>query len=647
MHYDGIFVNPLFDSDPYDQNSFEGTGEKPGILQHQANHPPVDIKFCNNNLEDKMTVGTDAKAPNPMVTISSNFIQNDIGMMSAVEDTVVFDGYLISTGVDQGIQPLLVASSGFQEFLTDNPIGQLEITCNSQSVYKLHSARPTELVLNKNENGWITYIQYSMTFIGSNTGWIDNDWQGPVKNTVDSWNIEPVSELSTWEAMTSTAQRRGAGGAVLSNDFKEYNFPRWKVTHRVAANGIRKSGQTQNVAQANLRKVYWETLESAKKWVSGRLQYNEDTTKNFTVGWGNQSTDTGGNRKFNFTRAVNYDLTTALYEVLDTWISMPSGSLYTEEYTIEASTNDKYVKTVRVNGTIQGMGGYDSGLLNYDKTMDAGKIHMTGLGGYESTIGGPAGKVASTGTDWSSVAFEGSRYNNARRAWHGHIKDVLPFRASSALNASNTTWGSYTAQFDPANYNRFSTVNNPVKSKESLLWPIPIATSETFDPKNGTVSYSYEYNNKLQAITGVISENVTISDTGPTDVFAEVFVLGRRLGPVLQGLGAKTSSKRDVNIEVTVMPPTGMNGYFMTQQPCPMFTGGTIYGLLDTMASGLAPFGARDSSVFPGGNRGAIAQGKTFLTRDEQSWRPAEGIYTRSLSWVFQQCDTSRRWDDI
>ena len=65
------------------------------------------------------------------------------------------------------------------------------------------------------------------------------------------------------------------------------------------------------------------------------------------------------------------------------------------------------------------------------------------------------------------------------------------------------------------------------------------------------------------------------------------------------------------------------------------------------MVSGLRPFGPRDASVFPGGDRTQINRGQAFVRRDEESWNPAEGRYSRSISWTYQQCSTVNSWDDI
>ena len=657
MH-DGVFINPLFNDYA---NSSQMGGNSIRIQDTSDTHEHTDIFYAGSGFREICQVGTD-EAPSPLVSITKNFIQNDIGITTAVEDTVNVEGYIIATGVSTGAGPsvFLAKASGLEAHLLSNPIAALEIKCGPEGsenvLYKLDSARATDLALNKSENNWTQYLTYNMTFIGVNSGLITGVGQAPVRNTIDSWSIEPVSDLVNFEHITMNARIKTSDGSA-SKDVHEYNFPKFKVTHTVAANGIRDN-RTDLKGGEDVEKAYAQALENAGKWVSGRLDAAENQDGNRSVA---PRADEDPNRKYDFVRSVNFDMNTALYQVVDSWTSMPSGSLFTEEYTLEVSTNEKYQKTIRVNGNIQGaIGASSTYIVQGIPLTPSGDVQLASLGG--SGVAAITGDVLvpHTGkTDgWESITTTGnSRFDNASIAWHGSasngggasndggIKNLLYWRASTALNASKA--GIYTEDFIPSNYNRLSVTNNPINSKEALLNPIPISTSETLDPKKGSISYSYEFSNKLSAISGAISESVTVNDTGPTDVLAEVFVLGRQLGPVLQNLGSKTTTTRDISIDLTVMPPTGFNGFFMTQAACPLYKGGTIYNLVSAMVSGLRPFGPRDASVFPGGTRDALTRGQVFVRRDDESWNPSEGRYSRSISWAYQQCNTSIDWDNI
>jgi len=193
--------------------------------------------------------------------------------------------------------------------------------------------------------------------------------------------------------------------------------------------------------------------------------------------------------------------------------------------------------------------------------------------------------------------------------------------------------------------------NNPVYSKHGLLNIIPISTSESHNTRKGIISYSYDFNNKFTIISGVISESINIEDSGPTDVIGEAFVLGRALGPVLQNLGTKTSAKKSVTVEVTVVPPSSLKGFFVQNSDCPLWTGGTVYQAITGIVEGLKPFGDRPTAFFGSSNvmRGGgstNATGQVFVSSDNQTWDPTNGRFVRSVSWTYQQCTTSKSWLD-
>lgn len=634
MH--GIFINPFFED--YEDNYIDEADDF-RIANHTAFGPKkTEIKYAGSG------IGAIA-GPTPLIDISNRYIQSDVGLTDSIEVTLNIGGKLLLSPTEHAaetgsLEKLLHRASGLEQLLVDNPFGKVEIICENTVVYSLDMARPVELNMNRNNDNWLHSIDYTLSFVGYKSG---NTYSEKVRNTVDSWNIEPVSESIFYESITGTVTSKLSTTANIT----EYSIPQFRVTHRVSAQGAPKVSPTSVYATG--ASVYWESLKEAQQWVSKRLDTYDETTSTSGISFDNRLS----NRKYNFVRSVNYDLTTSLYEVVDTWISMPSGFAYTEDYTIEVSTDDKFVKTVRVNGSIQGMGGWNTSLLNSNTGLIIdGQLDMDNLGGYSGSVTGNTfwqgtGVAASTALSLP----DNTKYGNAYRAWHGNsgysggIKNLLYWRAASVMNVSQPSL--YTQSFVPSSFNRTSTTNNPINSKEALLNVIPISTTETHDKKKGIISYGYEFNNKLSAISGAITENVVINDTGPTDVVAEVFVLGRRLGPVLQSLGATTSSKRDVSIEISVMPPTGFNGYFMTQNACPLFTGGSLYNLIESMVSGLAPFGPRASNVFIGGSRALRQDGQVYTQRNDYSWQPAEGRYTRNVSWIYQQCSNTRPWNDI
>jgi hypothetical protein len=240
-----------------------------------------------------------------------------------------------------------------------------------------------------------------------------------------------------------------------------------------------------------------------------------------------------------------------------------------------------------------------------------------------------------------------NKYINAASGWLNDIKPYLYRRAHIALNSPDRNSLYINPAASPAPPPR-----NPVYSKENILNIIPVSTTEAHDPRKGTINYTYEFNNKFTLISGVLAESININDTGPVDIINEAFVLGRRLGPVLQSLGSKTSSKKDITIEVTVMPPTGLAGFVMTNKECPLWTGGTVYSTISGIIDGLKPFGDRSTSIFGNlsnetrtGGTNNIA-GQVYVSQDNQTWNPTEGRFSRSISWTYQTCTNARSYLD-
>jgi hypothetical protein len=102
---------------------------------------------------------------------------------------------------------------------------------------------------------------------------------------------------------------------------------------------------------------------------------------------------------------------------------------------------------------------------------------------------------------------------------------------------------------------------------------------------------------------------------------AEVFVLGRRLGPVLQDLGANTSSTREVTFEVVLPRPPQIAARFIFPQ--------YQYQAAIDLVEQLNPkymFGA-----FP------YALIKSYTTADSQSYNPLEGRISITKGWKWQR----------
>jgi hypothetical protein len=307
---------------------------------------------------------------------------------------------------------------------------------------------------------------------------------------------------------------------------------------------------------------------------------------------------------------------------------------YIEDYTIESSTDRQNVKSVRVQGNIKGLSVSSLPIMSGISGLmpkNNGVIDLTDYNS-ESSSGSFAVPPKNLDSNSPTVANIGPhKYLNAYSGWINDIKPYLYRRACSITNSldRNTSYISsiYTPPPPP---------NNPIYSYERLLNIIPTSTSEALDPRKGTISYSYEFSNRFSLFKGVLSENITISNNMPTDVVNEAFVIGRQLGPVLQYMGTTTSATKSVTIELVVPPPSSMKGCLLTNSECPLYIHGPTYSGVKTLISGLRPFGPR-VNIFGNMNRAATT-GSVQITKDDISWSPAEGRFTKSVEWVYQPC---------
>lgn len=177
--------------------------------------------------------------------------------------------------------------------------------------------------------------------------------------------------------------------------------------------------------------------------------------------------------------------------------------------------------------------------------------------------------------DNSTYSLITSRWVNAQDKW---VNYVLPFVFSTAQTVAGIT-----------------------------LNPTPLSSQTGLNPQAGTVNYRADYDNRPLTFTpGAVSEVVTIVNNHAADAFAQIPVLGRPFGPVLQALGTVTAKKRTVNIE-TQMPPASM-----TFTPAAPVTWPIVLLVMPVSVLGV------------------------FLESDTESWTAENGRYSRQTTFVWE-----------
>lgn len=606
--------------------------------------------------------------PSPTVALSTTVERNEAGEAMSNNHRITLTGKIFN---GTGIASITSGINGLNKLFSNNRCGRFTIACKgseSTPVFEAVGVRVASLEYEPSNDNWVYTAGYSIGLEYSTpaiTGWY-------VKSFSDNWNIEPLEDytftdgfkdnilcknenLNPLRKPTATDSNQGSPDGTNSTTNHSLAFrsiPQFKISRTISAIGI-PSGTgfcSANPATKLAPNMYPEisvlAFENAKKWVEERAASSFGAGESSaTDPWSPTAPAVPKSYFYNHLRSVNFDIMNSKYELTDTWLAMPTGISYIEDYTIEVSTDEKYLTTVSVKGEIKGLSMSRKAITGVPYVSGSGnplKIDLTLSTGTLATTFSPVPNILDVKplTASTNATFFKNKYDNAMSGWINDIKPYIYRRASMGINSTERT-----VDYVPPITNPPKPPNNPVYCKQPPLNVIPVSTSESHNPRKGTISYSYEFTSKFSIISGALFESISIQDTGPTDVIAEAFVLGRTLGPVLQNLGAKTSSKKSVTIEIGIVPPTSMPGFFMHNSTCPLYISGSVYKTITGIIEGLKPFGDRSQAIFGSWTR-TNAQGQVYVTSDTQSWDPASGRFTKSVSWVYQHCNNNKYYLD-
>lgn len=680
------------------------TNSNPDILfdiQNTGGSPAVPVSVY--------WAGTDISSitgPTPFVDFSKSVNRDGSSSVETITTSITLTGKIVrvpdvsdgTVTLDPGIKGitgLLASVDRLQNLFTNCSTGSFEIKCNKPTVSTIFSRNGVKfnsISFDKNDDHWVRVVDFTIS-LEYQEGGNPNDPSEMVTDKSDSWSVEPMEDTVYTKFVTTVNQRSEwsnpnlrpsaasegspqppgtingpASSQGVASRLQVMSIPQFRITRRLSAKGLKPptsgSGSGSCIsASGSLNKN--ESYLSAKIWVEKQLAlaFNGNASGN-----GPYLTKTPSLGEFSLTstwlynhnRTINIDINNSTYEATDTWVAMPTGMPYTESYSIESSTSQEYIRTVRVAGNIQGLSFTPFPLMDGTSgILPSGSGYSTAVGTgtkYDNPIslrnslimsqGGPIPPYElSDVPDTTSILTKlgPSKYENAMSGWLYDIKPYLYRRACLAINNADRP----KQYVNPVLENPPKVPQNPIYSKESLLSVIPVSTSEGYDPKKGTINYSYEYNNHFNIISGVISENISITNDAPADAISETQVPGRALGPILQKTGS-TAARKTVNIEVTVMPPTSIDGFFVNNIACPVYTGGYIYGIINKLIEGIKPFGntRHDTSLFGNYANTKNIQGQVFVSSDQDSWTPTQGRYTRTVSWTYQQCTNARAYLD-
>lgn len=200
----------------------------------------------------------------------------------------------------------------------------------------------------------------------------------------------------------------------------------------------------------------------------------------------------------------------------------------------------------------------------------------------------------------------------------------------SGMNLIQTKYESASGKFDQIQANIYGRAQN--YTGISYLHRYPIARSITHNPFEGTVQYSYEYNDRPSGLfTNSINENISIQNNFGADIFAAIPVLGRALGPVLQPINTKDKCTRSLSVEVVFDRSRyiGASGYNLMSVPHPRWTAPYSGELAYLIVAAHPVFS------FAINNIGTVAQ-NAYISEQNENWNPNTLVYSYNIAWAYE-----------
>jgi len=301
--------------------------------------------------------------------------------------------------------------------------------------------------------------------------------------------------------------------------------------------------------------------------------------------WLANSTSTNRMYPYNFTRQTEIDKASGRYGFTDSFVLAPKNINAMETFDISYSSSaGEHTPVVTVNGTIQGLtrlGMHDAGRKYTDLS--------------NSTIG----------TAPNNVEIDGS----------GQIDNA--FIAYSQLT-KNGRYG-FCRMFSRAQQATSQHLNTSPRS-------ITMGSNDVA----GQVTYSLEYDARpTNYFEGVASENITVDDTYPGDMYTTIPILGRPTGPILQYLYGRTEYKRTLSVELIIDSSSTSNAATFSYAKRE-----TALGSKPSLRPGFREQIQGLINLYSPANEPGIKN--WFQDPPQESWTPKECRYTFTVTWTYE-----------
>jgi hypothetical protein len=590
----------------------------------------IRLKYGSSFFDVQSNLVAGGRIPVPLMTVDTTANTDIDKNILSMSSNIQLEGIVLGTGIIQ----CMSAYSGILAYFAD-PKKQsqtFEVWCDDKVLASYSGTTLKSFNADKGTNNWVVTIPYTISLES-----ITPSGSGAIESFEDNWTIEPLEEVYYFDYSKNSPLLQFSSSAPSTVNDKPpsptdlsagninvniKNFLQYRITHRISAVG--KAIDRTNTANpssggsANTNNLKSQAYMEASKWVVDRAKnsYGPIAT-NYTGIKVNNDTSTNGLRLYNHMRSIESNVSAGSYSITDTWLAVATGVTFLEEFSWEISTDDKLIKTVTLNGTIKGLEATD---------------------GSEGYVVFPSGALTgniskSFATSFPAQTPTNNRFTTAISGYQNGVKPFLYQRASLALASVDRPQPSTSAPapvpwIGPAQWNRLNIT--------------PISYSETLSPVGGSVTYSVVYSNKPgPVISGALNTTFNIADTNPSDQIAEIFVLGRPLGPILEKVGT-TKSERRFSLEAIFPVPTGFNQIHPNSPDCVIFPGKGAtparpeYLQMKQLVDAFKPISPNAFATLTATSPYGIAnQGQVFKIADSTNWNPFEGRFSWDITWIY------------
>ena len=367
---------------------------------------------------------------------------------------------------------------------------------------------------------------------------------------------------------------------VESPDYAHRTF---RITHNVTATGKSHFNST-----GNLVKPAWEQAKEAVRYVINNPSKDYPNATSTVPAGANFLDLAAGYNGYNHTKVENIGESDGTYSVTETWILATVGALEDFQLSVRATLGTPHT-TISMDGTIKGLESKDPSVL-------------AASGDYPLPVYDGVGNV------YNSTPI-GSKFFNAEAKFND-LTNYGTFNIASKV---------------------YARVNSAI---QQTLNTTPLSLSIGVNKAAGEITYAVEYDTRpSNLVTGAVSEEISINDTYPGDVFASIPVLGRKTGPVLQYVGTRTEYRRSLSIDLV------MGSNYVYKPNTNLFTPEVnTLSYIATKPSLTNPQSAQIKSIIDGASPKNETGIEKWLVSPSpaETWNPKTGSWNFNIEWVYE-----------